>query len=60
MDKQLVERFAGLGPRRGKSSPGRDREPRAIVGSLSEVMSDIQNHRYHPNRVVQGEKPTFP
>lgn len=61
MDKQLVERFAGLGP-----LVAREIVHRAGIGSrerlweaFSEVMSDIQNHRYHPNRVVQGGKTHF-
>src|SRR5690606_41496469 len=61
MDKQLVARFAGLGP-----LVAREIVHRAGIGrrerlweAFSEVMSDIQNHRYHPNRVVQGGKTHF-
>ena len=61
MDKQLVERFAGIGP-----LVAREIVHRAGIGdrdrlweAFSEVMSDIQNHRYHPNRVVQGGKTHF-
>lgn len=61
LDRQIVDRFSGIGPVVAKEIVHRAGlgERSRLWHTFSEIMADIRQHRYHPTIVVSPEQKTF-